>query len=119
MFSKIHGRFTWRSGKAGMILAVAVCAAGMAVGGGGKILLAQLTGPNPTSNLEAIPCPYIAGTCTATYPCIPLAFSGTVEVNYTGGSVPGPSATDGCGDEPTPLGDVPCGAGRSVACSQQ
>ncbi|MCL5945524.1 MAG: hypothetical protein M1472_01570 [Planctomycetes bacterium] len=113
MFSKIHNRFNGRGGKR-MIMAAAVCVAGLMMGVGGT-LLAQLANPNPVPLTENPPCPYIANpTCNPTYPCMGLSFDSTTLVNYSGGSIPG----EGCGDQATPLGDVPCGPGRPTPCSQ-
>jgi|GEM_PF-2114162 len=48
MFRDIHNRLNWRSGKARVIAAAAICAAGLAAGIGGTAVLAQVTGVNPT-----------------------------------------------------------------------
>jgi hypothetical protein len=68
MFSKIHNRFNDRGGKR-MIMAAAVCAAGLMVGAGGGALLAQLNNANPVPNTETptVPCCISEMGCSA--PC--------------------------------------------------
>lgn len=52
MFSKMRDRFNPHGGKARLVVAALVCAAGLGLGTEGTTVLAQLTGGNPQLNLE-------------------------------------------------------------------
>lgn len=86
MFSKMHSRCNWRSGKGGIVLAAVVCAAGLAIGAGGGTLLAQLSSGNPTPGTEATiynPCANLVPCSDPSAPlglCFPAPSSLTVEV---------------------------------------
>lgn len=88
MFSKILKGFHGRGGKR-MIVAAAVCAVGLGIGFGGGSLLAQLTGPNPTSNVEAEQCCEPIDGCP--FSCYNFGIAGSIETTnmqyYCGCSV--------------------------------
>ena len=63
MFNTIHNRFNWRSGRARLIAAAAICVAGLVIGTGAGTLLAQLKGPNPATSTEAGSCVGQVGGC--------------------------------------------------------